>query len=321
MHFYLYLARRVLSLLPVWFAISVLAFGLGSLAPGDPAEAIYYQIYGEPPQNQAVLDELREELGLNDPLPVRYGRWTFDALRGDLGLSYRSGQPVWPALATRLWSTFKLAIGGLLIATLIAFPLGILAAVRHNTLIDFGARIFSLLGAAMPSYWLAYILILLFAVYLHWLPVAGSGSWRHLILPCFTLGLGGAALLSRLIRSSMLEALGYDYISTARAKGLSERRVILLHALRNVLIPVVTVMGTLLGLLLSGAIIVETVFAWPGLGRLIIDAISFRDYPVIQGFVLFTGTVFVLVNLIVDVSYTWIDPRVRLGAAGEARRG
>ena len=228
---------------------------------------------------------------------------------------------MWPALATRLWSTFKLAIGGLLIATLIAFPLGILAAVRHNTLIDFGARIFSLLGAAMPSYWLAYILILLFAVYLHWLPVAGSGSWRHLILPCFTLGLGGAALLSRLIRSSMLEALGYDYISTARAKGLSERRVILLHALRNVLIPVVTVMGTLLGLLLSGAIIVETVFAWPGLGRLIIDAISFRDYPVIQGFVLFTGTVFVLVNLIVDVSYTWIDPRVRLGAAGEARRG
>ena len=317
----LYLARRVLSLLPVWFAISVLAFGLGSLAPGDPAEAIYYQTYGEPPQDQAALDELREELGLNDPLPVRYGRWTFNALRGDLGLSYRSGQPVWPALATRLWSTFKLAIGGLLIATLIAFPLGILAAVRHNTLMDFAARIFSLLGAAMPSYWLAYILILVFAVYLHWLPVAGSGSWRHLILPCFTLGLGGAALLSRLIRSSMLEALGHDYISTARAKGLSERRVILHHALRNVLIPVVTVMGTLLGLLLSGAIIVETVFAWPGLGRLIIDAISFRDYPVIQGFVLFTGTVFVLVNLVVDVSYTWIDPRVRLGAGGETRRG
>lgn len=317
----LYLARRVLSLLPVWFAISVLAFGLGSLAPGDPAEAIYYQTYGEPPQDQAALDELREELGLNDPLPVRYGRWTFNALRGDLGLSYRSGQPVWPALATRLWSTFKLAIGGLLIATLFAFPLGILAAVRHNTLMDFAARIFSLLGAAMPSYWLAYILILVFAVYLHWLPVAGSGSWRHLILPCFTLGLGGAALLSRLIRSSMLEALGHDYISTARAKGLSERRVILHHALRNVLIPVVTVMGTLLGLLLSGAIIVETVFAWPGLGRLIIDAISFRDYPVIQGFVLFTGTVFVLVNLVVDVSYKWIDPRVRLGAGGETRRG
>ena len=317
----LYLARRVLSLLPVWLAISILAFGLGSLAPGDPAEAIYYQTFGEPPRDQAALDELREELGLNDPLPVRYGRWTFDALRGDLGLSYRSSQPVWPALATRLWATFKLAIGGLLIATLIAFPLGILAAVRHNTLIDFAARIFSLLGAAMPSYWLAYILIWLFAVYLHWLPAAGSGSLRHLILPCFTLGLGGAALLSRLIRSSMLEALGYDYISTARAKGLTERRVILLHALRNVLIPVVTVMGTLLGLLLSGAIIVETVFAWPGLGRLIIDAISFRDYPVIQGFVLFTGTVFVLVNLIVDVSYTWIDPRVRLGAGGEMRRG
>jgi len=163
--------------------------------------------------------------------------------------------------------------------------------------------------------------ILVFAVYLHWLPVAGAGSWRHLILPCFTLGLSGAALLSRLLRSSMLEVLGYDYIRTARAKGLSERKVILQHALRNALIPVVTVMGNMFGLLLSGAIIVETVFARPGLGRLIIEAISFRDYPVIQGFVLFTGTVFVLVSLIIDLSYTWIDPQVRLADGGPGRRG
>lgn len=319
--FYPYLARRVLSLLPVWLAISLLAFGLGTLAPGDPAEEIYYQTFGEPPQDQAALDKLREELGLNNPFPLRYGLWTFNALRGDLGLSYRTGMPVWTQLASRLWSTLKLAIGGLIIAGLIAFPLGILAAVRQNTLADLAARFFSLLGAAMPSYWLAYLFILLFAVYLHWLPVSGSSSWRHLILPCATLGLGGAAFLSRLLRSSMLEVLGNDYIGTARSKGLSERRVILVHALRNALIPVVTVMGTLLGFLLSGAIIVETVFAWPGLGRLIIDAISFRDYPVIQGFVLFTGTVFVLVNLVVDVSYTWIDPRVRLVDGGETRRG
>lgn len=321
MHFWRYLARRVLSLLPVWVAISLLAFGLGTLAPGDPAEAIYYETFGEPANDQVALDRLREELGLNDPLPLRYGRWTFDAIRGDLGVSYRNGLPVLPALVSRLGSTVQLAIGGLIMAGLIALPLGILAAIRHNTLIDALARLFSLIGAAVPSYWLAYMLILVFAVYLHWLPAAGSGSWRHLILPCFTLGLGGAALLSRLLRSSMLEVLAYDYIRTARAKGLSERKVILIHALRNALIPVVTIMGNMFGFLISGAIIVETVFARPGLGRLIIEAISFRDYPVIQGFVLFTGTVFVLVSLIVDLSYTWIDPRVRLANGGPGHIG
>lgn len=321
MRFRRYLARRVLYLVPVWLAISLLAFGLGALAPGDPAEAIYFETFGEPPNDELALEKLREELGLNDPLPIRYGRWLFDAVRGDLGESYRSGMPVLPALISPLGSTLILALGGLIAASMIAFPLGILAAVKHNSLIDVVARFFSLIGAAIPSYWLAYMFILVFAVYLHWLPVAGAGSWRHLILPCFTLGLSGAALLSRLLRSSMLEVLGYDYIRTARAKGLSERKVILQHALRNALIPVVTVMGNMFGLLLSGAIIVETVFARPGLGRLIIEAISFRDYPVIQGFVLFTGTVFVLVSLIIDLSYTWIDPQVRLADGGSGRRG
>lgn len=321
MHFRRYLARRVLYLLPVWLAISVLAFGLGALAPGDPAEAIYFETFGEPPNDEVALEKLREELGLNDPLPVRYGRWVFDAIRGDLGDSYRNGLPVLPGLISPLGSTLQLAVGGLIAASLIAFPLGILAAVKHNSLIDVLARLFSLMGAAIPSYWLAYMFILLFAVNLQWLPVAGTGTWRHLILPCFTLGLGGAALLSRLLRSSMLEVLGYDYIRTARAKGLSEPKVILIHALRNALIPVVTVMGNMFGFLLSGAIIVETVFARPGLGRLIIEAISFRDYPVIQGFVLFTGTVFVLVSLVVDLSYTWIDPQVRLAEGGPGRRG
>ena len=321
MRFRRHLARRVLYLVPVWLAISLLAFGLGALAPGDPAEAIYFETFGEPPNDELALEKLREELGLNDPLPIRYGRWLFDAVRGDLGESYRSGMPVLPALISPLGSTLILALGGLIAASMIAFPLGILAAVKHNSLIDVVARFFSLIGAAIPSYWLAYMFILVFAVYLHWLPVAGAGSWRHLILPCFTLGLSGAALLSRLLRSSMLEVLGYDYIRTARAKGLSERKVILQHALRNALIPVVTVMGNMFGLLLSGAIIVETVFARPGLGRLIIEAISFRDYPVIQGFVLFTGTVFVLVSLIIDLSYTWIDPQVRLADGGPGRRG
>ncbi len=321
MRYHVYLVRRVLSLIPVWFGISFMAFGLGSLAPGDPASSIYQQTYGFAPPNEAALDELREELGLDDPFPIRYGRWTLAALRGDLGFSYRSGGAVWPELASRLWATLRLTIGGLLVASLIAFPLGILAAVHHNSLADLVARIFSLLGAAIPSYWLAYIFILFFAVHLQLLPVAGATSWRHLALPCLTLGMGGAAILSRLLRSSMLEVLGYDYIRTARAKGLVERKVILVHALRNALLPLVTVMGTFLGHQLTGTIIVETVFAWPGLGRLIVDSIFFRDYPMIQGFVLFAGTVFVLVNLVVDLSYTWIDPRVRLAGRGEGPSG
>ena len=307
-------------MLPVWLAITFLAFALGSIAPGDPAEAIYYQTYGEPPADQAALDQLREEIGLNDPFLVRYGLWTFRALRGDLGTSYRTGSPVWSQLMSRLWGTLTLAIGGVIVALVIALPLGILAAVRRDTLLDLGARLFSLLGAAIPSYWLAYMLILLFAVQLHWLPVAGSVSWQHLVLPCTTLGLSGAALLSRLLRSSMLEAMGNDYMRVARAKGLPEGQVILVHAFRNALIPLVTVMGNMLGFLLSGAIVIETVFAWPGLGRMVIDAINFRDYPVIQGFVLFAGTVFVLVNLVVDVSYTWIDPRIRLADSAQDRR-
>lgn len=306
--------------MPVWLAITLLAFALGAIAPGDPAEAIYYQTFGEPPADQAALDRLREEIGLNDPFLVRYGLWTYRALRGDLGTSYRTGNPVWSQLTSRLWATLMLAIGGVIVALVIALPLGILAAVRRDSPLDLAARLFSLIGAAIPSYWLAYLLIFVFAVHLHWLPVAGSGSWLHLVLPCTTLGLSGAALLSRLLRSSMLEAMGNEYMRVARAKGLPERRVILAHAFRNALIPLVTVMGTMLGFLLSGAIVIETVFAWPGLGRMMIDAISFRDYPVIQGFVLFTGTLFVLVNLVVDVSYTWIDPRIRLADGPQDRR-
>ena len=307
-------------MLPVWTAITLLAFGFGAIAPGDPAEEIYYHTFGVPPADQAALDELREELGLDDPFLVRYGLWTYRAIQGDLGVSYRTGAPVWNQMVSRLWATLKLALGGVLVAAVIALSLGILAAARQDSLLDLAARLFSLTGAAMPSCWLAYLLILVFAVHLYWLPVAGSGSWQHLVLPSTTLGLSGAALLSRLLRSSMLEAMSNEYMRVARAKGLPERQVVLVHALGNALIPVVTVMGTMLGFLLSGAVIIETVFAWPGLGRIMIDAISFRDYPVIQGFVIFTGTVFVLVNLVVDVSYTWIDPRVRLSGGADAGR-
>jgi peptide/nickel transport system permease protein len=307
-----YIARRLLYLLPIWFGISLLAFGLGVLAPGDPASALYMQLYGQPPPDQTAIDELRAEYRLDDPFLVRFGRWTAAAVRGDLGVSYQSGRPVLDELAGHLWATVQIALAGMVVSLLLAFPLGIVAAVWPNSAADLLSRFFSLIGTAMPAYWLAYMLILLFAVRLQWLPVLGTGSWQHLVLPGVTLGLGGAASVSRLLRSTMLEVLGQEYIRAARAKGVRPQWVVLRHALRNAMIPVVTVMGNLFGFLLSGAVVVETVFALPGIGRLMVDAISFRDYPVIQGFVLFTGTVFVLINLLVDLSYPLIDPRVRV---------
>jgi ABC-type dipeptide/oligopeptide/nickel transport system permease component len=229
-----------------------------------------------------------------------------------LGKSFDSGRPVTEELTSHIGVTLQIAVGGLLVAILVAMPLGLIAAAYPNSLFDIAARLIALTGNAMPAYWLAYLLILLFAVKLQWFPVAGTGSFKHLVLPAITLGLGGAASLSRLLRSSMLEQLNQEYIRTARAKGMQERTVMWGHALRNALIPLVTIIGNFFGFLLAGAVVVETVFALPGIGRLILDAISFRDYPLIQGFVLFTGTVFVLINLLVDMSYLVIDPRVRL---------
>ncbi len=317
----LYIARRLVSLIPVLIGISLLAFLLGVLAPGDPAPALYKQITGSPAADPVALEKFRVEYGLNAPLPVRYLRWAASALRGDLGYSYRSGRPIVQEIAYSFVPSLQLALGGLLVAILIAFPLGIFAALWQDTLPDFGMRVFSLMGAAMPSYWLAYLFILLFAVQLHWLPVQATGSWQGLILPSLTLGIGGAAVLSRLLRSTMLDVLNEDYIRTARSKGLTERSVILRHALRNSLIPALTVLGGLFGSLLAGAVVVETVFSRPGIGILITNAISFRDYPVIQGVVLLGGTIFVLINLVVDLSYMWIDPRIRLGGKGGIQSG
>jgi peptide/nickel transport system permease protein len=307
-----YALRRFVALLPVLFGISLLTFGFSTLAPGDPVSTLYQQIYGQPATDQEALDQLRRELGLDQPAPVRYLNWLGDLLQGDLGNSYRTGQPVLGELARNAPATLLLTLGGLLVSMALAFPLGIFAALRPNSFFDLIARGFSLVGAAMPGFWLAYLLILLFAVELRWLPVAGVGSWQHLVLPCLTLGLGGAAALSRLIRSSLLEVLNQDYIRTARSRGLYEVLVVVRHALSNALIPVITVLGNRFGALLGGAVIVETIFAWPGMGKLIVDAIAFRDYPMIQGFVLFTGVVFVMVNLLVDLTYQQIDPRIRL---------
>lgn len=316
-----YLARRVVLLIPVLLGVSLLAFLLGILAPGDPAPALYKQLYGVPAVDPATLEKFRNQLGLNDPAPIRYARWLGDALRGELGYSFRSGRPILQEVADGFTPSLQLAVGGLMVAVLIAFPLGMLAALWQNSAPDFLMRVFALFGASMPSFWLAYLLMLLFSVQLRWLPVQGTGSWQALILPCVTLGIGGAATLSRLLRSSMLEVMNEDYIRTARSKGMRERIVLLRHALRNALIPFVTLLGGMFGSLLAGAVIVETVFARPGIGLLITNAISFRDYPVIQGVVLLGGTIFVLVNLIVDFSYSVIDPRIRLGAKGTVHRG
>jgi peptide/nickel transport system permease protein len=315
------LTRRIASLIPVLFGVSLLAFLLGVMAPGDPAPALYKQLYGVPAADPVALEKFRDEFGLKDALPVRYTRWAFAAMRGDLGYSYRSGRPITQELAAGFIPSLQLAVGGLIIALVIALPLGILAALWQNSVPDFGMRAFALFGASMPSFWLAYLLILLFSVQLRWLPVQGTGSWQALILPCVVLGIGAAATLSRVLRSGMLEVMNQDYIRTARGKGMRERNLLLGHALRNALIPFVTLLGGIFGSLLAGAVIVETVFARPGLGQLITNAISFRDYPVIQGVVLLGGTMFVIVNLLVDITYTRIDPRIRLGGKGGARSG
>jgi len=315
-----HILRRLLLLVPVWLGITLLAFGLGRLAPGDPARLIAEQQIDGPPTPEQI-EQVRQEVGLNAPLPVQYTRWVWNALQGDLGRSYKTGGPVLRELVERFPATLQLAICSMLVGVGLALPLGIQAAVRRGSGIDHASRLAALIGASLPSFWLGFLLIIVFAVQLRLLPVAGRGALRHLILPAVTLGFGMAAPLTRLTRSSMLEVLGEDYIQTARAKGLAARTVVLQHALRNALIPIITVAGMSFGHLLGGTVIVETVFAWPGVGKLVVDSILARDYPLIQGYVLFMGTLFVLINLAVDLFYVWIDPRIRLTARHEVQYG
>ena len=307
-----YLLRRLVYLVPVWLGISFVAFALTNLTPGDPARLMLQRDLGRQPTGEEVA-RARRDLRLGDPFLVRYVRWVGGAIRGDLGTSYRTGESVFTALLDRFPNTLQIALLGLGGALAVALPLGVMAAVWRNSLVDHLSRVVALLGASMPSYWTAYLLILLFAVRLHLLPVAGRGTWQHLVLPSATLGLGAGASLMRLTRSEMLEVLGQDFIQTSRAKGLGPRAVVVGHALRNALIPVLTVAGMRFAGLLGGAVIVETIFAWPGIGKFVLDSIFDRDYPVIQGFVVFMVSVFLLVNLAVDLSYALLDPRIRLG--------
>ena len=252
-------------------------------------------------------------MGLNDSLPVRYGRWVSNAVRGDLGESYRSGGSIATELFRRLPATLLLAATALALAVATGIPLGVMAAVKRGTWVDTACRLLALVGAAVPSYVLAPALMLLFAVYLDWLPAIGYGSPKTLILPAVALSFGTMAQLMRLTRASLLEVLGHDYMRTARAKGLSDSVVVWRHGLKNALLPVVTVLGTSMGYLLGGAVIIETIFGWPGIGQFVVTGIFQRDYPVVQGFVLYVAILFSLVNLAVDFTYRWLDPRIHFG--------
>jgi peptide/nickel transport system permease protein len=302
--------RRLLLALPVFIGVTLVTFVLMYVVPGDPVAVMVEEKMASTDPTAARL--FREKWGLNDPLPLQYLTFLWNAARGDLGLSYRSEQPVLESILERFPATAALAAAALAIAVLIGIPLGILAALRQNTALDAAAISLATFGVSIPNFWLGLLLIYFVAVELRWLPPSGYGpAYPYLILPAVTLGTGLSAVIARLTRSSMLEVIRQDYVRTARAKGLAERRVILLHALRNAAIPIVTIIGVQSSGLLSGAVITERVFSWPGVGRLLIDSIGARDLPIVQGCVLFIATVFILLNLLVDLSYAWLDPRIR----------
>lgn len=329
-----YAVKRAVSSIPVVIIISLFVFLLMHLSPGDPVA----MMLGESATEEDIL-RVREEWGLNDPILTQYGRFIGGALVGDFGDSMKYGEPVLDLLVQRLPATIELTVLALVIALLIAIPIGVYSAVHQNSLGDHLGMTAALFGISLPSFWFGTLLIFFFAGRLQWLPPSGripdtvslqgitgfllidtllqgdfAGFWmslKHIILPAITLGASMAGILTRLTRSSMLDVLGHDFVRTARAKGAADRKVIWKHAFRNALVPIVTVLGLQMGFMLGGSIIIETVFAWPGLGRLLMDAVTMRDYILVQGSVLLLAVWFVVVNLIVDLTYAWIDPRIR----------
>jgi peptide/nickel transport system permease protein len=295
----------------VLFGVTLLVFLMAWVTPGDPVVAML----GEASQgiSRQALEDLRRELGLDRPLPVQYVDYVGGLLRGDLGDSVRSRRPVLAEIRDRLPATLELALAALTIAVALGVTLGVLAAVRKRTWVDGAAIAVALVGVSIPVFWSGFLLMIVFALELGWLPASGRGTWRHLVLPAVTVGVSSAAFIARITRGAVLEALAQDYVRTAKAKGLAPRRVVLRHALRNALLPIVTVVGLQLGGLLGGAVLTETVFAWPGVGRLLVDAIVARDLPLVQGSVLVVSLLFILVNLAVDLSYAAINPKVRYG--------
>ncbi|MBB5113959.1 ABC transporter permease [Micromonospora chalcea] len=308
-----FVLRRALQSAVVLIGVTLVVFLLLQLVPGDPVRVALGTRF-----DQQTYDALRERAGLDQPLPVQYASYLGHALTGDLGVSFRTGQPVSQIVLERLPATLSLAVTAVLFALLVAFPLGIVAAVRSGSAVDHAARVFSQFGVSVPDFWMGIMGILLFAGVLGWLPPSGyvaltedPGRWAtHVALPAVTVGLVTASILTRFIRSSVLEVLSADYVRTAEAKGLRNRVVIVRHVLRNALIPVVTVVAVQLASLLGGVIVIEVLFAWPGIGRLTFDAVQARDYPVLQGAVLLVAALFLLVNLLVDILYARLDPRI-----------
>jgi peptide/nickel transport system permease protein len=301
-----FLARRLVLTIPVLLGVATLVFSLIHFIPGDPAQAIL----GEAAP-QADVEELRHRLGLDRPLLEQYAGFLSGLVRGDLGTSLRTGQPVTTQIVERMPATIELAAAAMIVAICVSMPLGIAAAVRRGTFVDHAAMTLALTGVSVPNFWLGPLLAIVFAIELGWLPVSGRGTPQHLILPAISLGAALAAILARMTRATMLEELREPYVQAARARGVSRLRAIVRHAFRNSLIPVVTLVGLQFGAVLTGAVITETIFAWPGIGRLLIQSIGFRDYPLVQGCILLIAVTYVGVNLVTDLLYGVLDPRIR----------
>jgi peptide/nickel transport system permease protein len=302
-----YIINRILQSIIVLLGVSIAVAAMTQFVPGDPAVAIL----GETASPEAIAD-LRDEMGLDDPFFVQYGRFVERLLtEGSLGTSIRTNREVLVEITDRLPYTLYLTFGAVALSAVIGIATGVLAAVRRGKPTDVAVLIGTTLGLSVPSFWVALLMMWLFSIKMGWLPVAGSGSWKHLVMPILTLALPSIATKSRLTRSAMLESLGQDYIRTSRAKGLKDRQVVLVHALRNALLPVLTIIGLQFGALLGGAFITEVIFGWPGVGQLAVNSILQRDFPVVQGTVLLVTVSFIITNLIVDILYAWVDPRIR----------
>lgn len=301
-----FIIRRILVAFVVLFGVSTFVFFMVHLIPGDPA-TVMLGVRATPSRVAAI----RESMGLDEPLISQYGNFLLNVVQADFGRSFRTNRPVVHEIQVRMWPTVQLAFAGMGLALLIGIASGVLAASKRDTWVESAVMVVAMAGISIPNFVLGMLLMLLFSVQLRWLPTMGYGTPLHLVLPALSLGFLYSAIIARITRSSMVEILGMDYIRSARAKGLSEQTVMYKHALRNGLIPVVTIAGLYLGVLLGGAVVIETLFSWPGLGRLAVESIAARDYPMIQGIVLVLATGFVFVNLLVDISYGFLDPRIQ----------
>lgn len=301
-----YILRRLVLLVPVLLGVAIIVFGMVRLLPGDPAVAMA-GVHATP----EYISQVRADLGLDKPMPIQFGIFMQRLFRGDLGISTRTNRPAAMEIWPRFLNTLALTFISLIIATILGIAVGVISSTRPYSIYDQLTMVFSLFGVAAPVFWLGLILMLIFSVRLGWLPSSGMGTPQHFVLPALTLAAHSTALIARMTRSSMLEVLNMDYITTAKSKGLTEKVVVVKHALRNALIPIVTILGLRFGLLLGGAVLTETVFSWPGVGRLMVDSILARDYPVVQGSVLLLALLFVLINLFVDILYAFLDPQIQ----------